>query len=322
LNDNWNYLMKRHFLFPIKTGVMLLVVSVLAVLPFPLCASDAGQVFATPEEAATALGRAATSTNHAVLGTIFGTASKQLVNPDEVQGATELADFAAAFNITNRLVLESDSRMFLEVGPNSWPFPIPLVKVTGGWQFDTAAGSEELLNRRIGRNELDILRVLRACVQAQREYASRDRDGDGVLEYAQKLISSPGQTDGLYWRFSLNGEVSPLGPLAAYAQGEGYSRKSANTAGPRPFHGYFFKMLDRQGKHAPGGKYDYVINGNMIGGFAFVAWPAEYGESGVMTFIVNQQGRVHQCDLGANTAKTVRKLRAYDPDKSWQVSAD
>jgi len=155
-------------------------------------------------------------------------------------------------------------------------------------------------------------------MQAQREYASRDRDGDEVLEYAQKLVSSPGQTDGLYWRFDLNGEISPLGPLAAYAQGEGYSRKSA----PSPFHGYFFKLLTRQGKHAPGGKYDYVINENMIGGFALVAWPAEYGESGVMTFIVNQQGKVFQKDLGPKTGTRAQDMKEYNPDKSWTLSVD
>jgi hypothetical protein len=293
-----------------------------AVAPSHVFADNAAQIFATPAEAVTALGRATAATNQAVLGTIFGDAAKQLVNPDTVQGASELMEFAAAFNVTNRLVRESDTRMVLEIGAQAWPFPIPLVKVANGWQFDTAAGTEELLNRRIGRNELDVLRVLRACGQAQREYASRDRDGDSVLEYAQRLLSTPGQTDGLYWRFDLNGEVSPLGPLVAYAHGEGYGRNARTSTGPRPFHGYFFKMLASQGKHAPGGKYDYVINGNMIGGFAFVAWPAEYGESGVMTFIVNQQGRIYQRDLGVKTARTVKDLRAYDPDGKWQISAD
>jgi hypothetical protein len=322
LNDNQSKLMKKHFSFSIKLGAILSAVLALSALPVSLCADETGQVFATPEEAVTALSRAATATNRAVLGTIFGPAVKQLVNPDEVQGAAELADFAAAFAVTNRLVRESDSRMLLEVGANSWPFPIPLVKVAHGWQFDTAAGSEELLNRRIGRNELDVLRVLRAGVQAQREYASRDRDDDGVLEYAQRLLSTPGRTDGLYWSPRLNGEISPLGPLAAYAQAEGYARKSSTATGLRAFHGYFFKMLDCQGKHAPGGKYNYVINGNMIGGFAFVAWPAEYGDSGVMTFIVNQQGKVFQKDLGPKTGARAPAMKEYNPDKSWTLSAD
>jgi hypothetical protein len=213
--------------------------------------------------------------------------------------------------------------MVLEVGADAWPFPIPLVKAANGWHFDTEAGLEELLNRRIGRNELDVLRVMRAYVQAQRDYASRDRDGDEVLEYAQRLFSSAGQADGLYWPPDLNGEISPLGPLFAYAQAEGYgTRLPATQTGPRPFHGYLFKILTRQGKGAPGGKYNYIINGNMIGGFALVAWPAEYGESGIMTFLVNQQGRVLQKDLGSSTARIVRKLSAYGPDRSWHVSAD
>jgi hypothetical protein len=164
---------------------------------------------------------------------------------------------------------------------------------------------------------------MRAYVEAQREYASRDRDGDGVLEYAQKISSSRDRMDGLFWPPELNGEISPLGPLVANAQGEGYFRtQPASGAKPQPFHGYLFKILTRQGRHAPGGKYDYIINGNMIGGFALIAWPAAYGDSGVMTFIVNQQCRVYQKDLGVNTAKIARKISAYDPDPAWSVSAE
>jgi hypothetical protein len=207
------------------------------------------------------------------------------------------------------------------VGTNDWPFPIPLVQQNGRWFFDTAAGKEELLNRRIGQNELAALEVARAYVQAQREYASRDRDGDEVLEYATKLNSSPGNHDGLYWPPEPGGEISPLGPLVANAQGEGYRFRREGGA-QEPFHGYFFKMLTRQGRHAAGGKYDYVINGNMIGGFALVAWPAEYGDTGVMTFIVNQQGVVWQKDLGAKTGKVAAQMKAYDPDASWSLSPD
>lgn len=288
-----------------------------------LCAVEPPRTFAAPQEAVNALDQAVNTTNRAAFTVLFGTDAEKLLNPDSVQGAHELGEFVAAFNATNRLVRETDARLVLEVGINAWPFPIPLVKVANGWQFDTRAGLDELLNRRIGRNELDVLRVVRAYVEAQREYASRDRDGDHVREYAQEIASSPGQTDGLFWPPELNGEISPLGPLVAYARGEGYSRKGlAPDAGPQPFHGYLFKILRRQGNHAPGGKYDYVINGNMIGGFALVAWPAEYRESGVMTFIVNQQGRVDQRDLGPRTAKIVRKLSAYDPDPAWHLSED
>jgi hypothetical protein len=290
------------------------------------------KAFNSPQEAVDALGQAVNATNRTALTTLFGSEAETLANPDTVQGSRELAEFAAAFNTSNRLVRASDARMILQVGDNAWPFPIPLVNMPDGWRFDTVAGRDEILNRRVGRNELDVLRVMRAYVDAQREYASRDRDGDGVLEYAQKIASSPGRMDGLYWPPELNGEMSPLGPLVVYAQKEGYLQKgrdglaaagspSANE-GPRPFHGYLFKILTRQGKSAPGGKYDYIINGNMIGGFALLAWPAEYGDSGIMTFMVNQQGRVYQKDLGADTAKVVRKITAYDPDATWRPSAD
>ena len=244
------------------------------------------------------------------------------MNPDAVQAANEFAAFAAAFAETNRLVRESDTRRVLELGNDPWPFPVPIVRKDGHWFFDTAAGKDELLNRRIGRNELETLKVVRAYVQAQREYASRDRDGDGVLEYAQNFLSTPGNKDGLYWSPEPDGEISPLGPLVAAAQAEGYRKSTGEKSAPQPFHGYLFKILTRQGKHASGAKYDYVINGNMIGGFALVAWPAGYGETGIMTFIVNQQGRVYQKDLGPQTGKTAGTMKAYDPDKTWTVSPD
>jgi hypothetical protein len=314
--------MKKKSSIPLMNE-MALSLSLLAVWPMNLTAAVSGQAFATPDEAVTALGQAVSATNRIALASLLGPESEQLVNPDAVQGAQELAAFAEAFNASHQLVRESDTKMTLEVGTNAWPFPIPLVKRTSGWQFDTQAGVEELLNRRIGRNELEALGVMRAYVDAQREYASRDHDGDQVLEYAQKVSSSPDKTDGLYWPPDLTGEVSPFGPLIADAQVEGYFNKSrAADSGPQPFHGYYFKILTRQGKHAPGGKYNYIINGNMIGGFALVAWPAEYGDSGVMTFIVNQQGRVYQRDLGKNTAKIVQKMNAYDPDPAWSVSPD
>lgn len=297
--------------------------SFLAGPPGVVCAGETNATFATPVQAVAALGKAVNTTNRAAFAELFGPDAEQIINPDPVQGVRELSDFAAAFNATNRLAKESDSRMLLEVGPESWPFPIPLIKTPRGWQFDTASGLDEIHNRRVGRNELEVLRVMRAYVQAQREYASYDRDGDDVLEFAQKISSSPGLTDGLYWPFDQNGEVSPLGPLVAQAHGEGYVGLPPSVGSePQPFHGYLFKLLKRQTKHAAGGKYDYVINGNMIGGFGLVAWPVEYGESGVMTFIVNQRGRVYQRDLGADTAKLVHKMSAYDPEPGWAISPD
>ena len=197
------------------------------------------------------------------------------------------------------------------------------MKQDGHWFFDAEAGKEELLNRRIGRNERLVLESVRAYVQAQREYASKDRDGDEVLEYAQKFLSTPGTKVGLYWPSDLDGEVSPLGPMLADAQAQGYQRKpGAQGAEPEPFHGYFFKILTCQGKAAPLAKYSYIINGKMIGGFALVAWPAGYGDTGIMTFIVNQQGRVYQKDLGLKTSPTASAMKEYNPDKTWTISRE
>ena len=280
-------------------------------------------VFPSPQDAVAALDRAVSTTNRAALIQLFGPAAHGLINPDEVQGAAEFAQFAAAFSATNRLVADSDTKMTLEVGPDLWPFAIPLCKVSTGWQFDGPAGLEELLNRRIGRNELYVLKVLRACVAAQREYAAEDRNGDEVLEYAQSFSSAPGRTDGLYWPPEVNGVISPLGPLIAEAQDAGYFPQDRTSSGtPQPFHGYYFRILTRQGRNVPGGAYNYIINRHMIAGFAFLAWPAEYGQSGIMTFVVNQQGRVYQKDLGPNTAKIARGINEYHPDQTWQVSPD
>lgn len=284
--------------------------------------AEMGRIFASPEAAVAALANGVATTNRVELRSIFGPAIEELVNPDSVQAANEFSNFATALGETNRLVRESEDRHVLEIGPGLWPFPVPIVKTEGGWVFDTAAGTEELLNRRIGSNELETIDVLRTYVLAQREYASRDRDGDEVLEYAQHVLSTPGTKDGLYWSPEIDGEVSPLGPSVAAAQAEGYRRSTGEASGPRPFRGYFFKVLRRQGAHAPGGKYGYVINGNMIGGFAILAWPASYGETGVMSFIVNQQGRVYQRDLGPRTSDVVKRIHAYDPTPGWKPSPD
>ncbi|MCI0747202.1 MAG: DUF2950 domain-containing protein [Verrucomicrobia subdivision 3 bacterium] len=288
--------------------------------PEALAATPTGKSFATPQEAVAALERAASAASLTELRAIFGPGLDEIANPDRVQATNELATFASGLSETNRLVPIAQKRLAIEYGPEATLFPVPLVENSGRWVFDTEAGAEELINRRIGRNELAVLEVVRAYVDAQREYAGRDRDEDEVLEYAQKFGSTPGTKDGLYWPRDLDGTMSPLGPLVAEAQAVGY-RKSAG-AGPQPFHGYYFRILTRQGKHAPGGAYDYIINRNMIGGFALVAWPAEYDETGVMTFIVNQQGRVYQKDLGSKTAQVAESIKAYDPDKTWQPSPD
>jgi hypothetical protein len=298
-------------------------VSLLALsAPLAFGAADIGRTFDTPEEAVSALAVAAGAKDTNALRVLFGPAAADLQNPDPVQAANDLTEFTTAFNQAQRVVRRSNSECVLYVGETSWPFPIPIVKKDGKWFFDVEAGKEELLNRRIGNNELSALATVRAYVEAQREYAAKDRDGDEVLEYAQKIRSTPGTKDGLYWPPDLDGEISPLGPHAAQAQAQGYFKPGSreHAAQPEPFHGYYFKILTRQGPSAPGGKYDYVINGNMIGGFALVAWPAEYGNSGIMTFIVNQQGRVYQKDLGPLTAKTASSMRSYDLNKTWTAS--
>ncbi len=299
-----------------------LVLAGLAAIQLTAQAAEPALTFATPDDAVAALAADVKAQDPQALRSLFGPTAAEIQNPDRVQATNEFRAFAAALDEKSRIHRESDSRYVLEVGTNYWPFPIPIVRQNGRWFFDTAAGKEEILNRRIGKNELEVLAVMRAYVDAQREYATRDWDGDGVLKYAQKLNSSPGAHDGLYWPLEPGGEMSPLGPLVAHAQGEGYQVRATEDEPARPFHGYYFKILTRQGRYAPGGKYDYVINGNMIGGFALVAWPAEYGESGVMTFIVNQQGVVWQKDLGAKTAKLVSKMKAYDPDPTWARSPD
>lgn len=282
-----------------------------------------GRVYPTPEEAVAELKVATSNADTNAMRTIFGSAYEDLQNVDRVQAKNDFARFSTALVATNHLVHVSNTNIIVEIGQDLWPFPVPLVKERGGWHFDTEAGREEIINRRIGKNELEVLAVMRQYVEAQREYASADRDGDQVLEYAQKIGSTPGLTDGLYWPTELNGEMSPFGPMVADAQEEGYfEKKSDPDSEPQPFHGYYFKILTRQGKHAPGGKYNYVINGNMIGGFAMVAWPADYGDSGIMTFIVNQQSRVYQKDFGPRTAKAAKKITDYDPDPSWKVSRE
>jgi hypothetical protein len=207
--------------------------------------------------------------------------------------------------------------MVLSVGEKDWPFPIPLVQAGDRWVFDTRAGKEEILNRRVGENETDTVQTLLAIVDAQREYAMQPRDADGVRKYAEKFASDPGKKNGLYWSTAPGEEQSPLGELVADARAEGYTRKEQKQ-GPVPYHGYYFRILKKQGKSAPGGAFDYVVKHKMIGGFAVVAYPAVYGSSGVMTFIVNHDGTVYQKNLGRGTARTAAAMASFDPDPTWK----
>jgi hypothetical protein len=298
-----------------------MIILSLTVSQFSVAATPAKQKsFATPEEAVKAAVGAAKNNDDKELLAIFGAQAEDLMSSgDAVADKRRRERFLAAYNEKNSIVTEGDSRIIV-VGNNAWPFPIPLVKKSDGWQFDTEKGREEILNRRIGENELNAIQVTLALVDAQREYAMKDRDGDGILEYARRFRSETGKKNGLYWQAKTGEEQSPLGPLAAQAQGAGYKQQGAGAGAGQtatPYYGYFYKILEAQGKDAPGGAYSYVVKGNMIGGFALVAFPAQYGNSGVMTFIVNHQGKVFQKNLGTNTASIASAMKEYNPDKTW-----
>ena len=318
----------HHSIYPVNT--LARVSAFLAIAALSLAAAfgkDAGnnsmgRAFSSPEDAVKALGAAANSRDVNALADIFGPGFADLRSSDPVEGRREVAAFTGRFNESNDLNQVADNRYILETGDDHWPFPIPLVSTNGVWFFDTQAGAQEVLNRRIGYNELEALKALRAGDQAQREYAAEDHNGDGVLEFAQKIVSTPGKKDGLYWSPDIDGEISPLGPLFAEAQSEGYVKNTDTNAAPQPFHGYFFKILTRQGKDAPAGAYNYIINGHMLAGFGFVAWPSRYGESGFMTFIINQQGKVYQKDLGPDTTEKASAIKEYNPGPGWDISPD
>ncbi len=307
-------------LFSQRTWFVALVLGLLALAaPARTLAADQ-QKFNSTEDAISALTTAAKTHDTNSFHAIFGVTSHELASPDAVQASADYKIFAQRLAENIQLVTNADDNVTLQLGADGWPFPIPLVRQNGQWFFDTAAGKEEILNRRIGMDELGAIAVVNAYVQAQREYASQDRLGDEVLAYAQFLKSTPGKHDGLFWPTNNQpGELlSPLGPLVAQADAEGYvhSAKMLNTESA-PYHGYYFEIMTRQGKHAPGGKYNYIINGRMIAGFALVAWPAQWGNTGVMTFIVNQQGKIYQKNLGPKTVKIANDMDTYDPDASW-----
>ena len=323
INTNMNAIvrhakpLKVFFLPPLAAATVLWLGAGL-----PIEGAMPGETFVSPEDAVRALTTAVNHRDTNALRAIFGPLVAEIRSPDPVEAQNEVSEFADRLNASNHLEHVESGRCILEVGEDGWPFAIPIVQRGGTWFFDTEAGKQELVNRRIGRDELDALMSVRAYVDAQRQYASKDRDGSEVLKYAQRIISTPGKKDGLYWLADPDGEESPLGPLFAKAQNQGYLKQPRKSDEPQPFHGYFFRILTQQGKHAPGGAYGYIINGNMVGGFALVAWPADYGDSGLMTFIINQQGKVYQKDLGPKTDQLVRKMKTYDPDPSWTVSAE
>jgi len=299
------------------------------------------KLFATPEEAKDALMAAGIAQDHAAMAEIFGPEHEKLHSSDPVQLKQHMERFAAHLQEACTLEKAAEGKYIVYVGANHFPFPIPIVKDGDKWRFDTHAGVEEILNRRIGEDELSAIMTCRAYVLAQWEYFTQSgNDEDGLSQYAQKFISTPGKHDGLYWDTGPNGAPSPLGPLVAQARAEGYaagrpstsasvkpakataggSASSAEASRPHsPYHGYFFRILTRQGPSAPGGAFGYLLNGHMIAGFALVAYPAEWGNSGVMTFIVNTQGRVYEKNLGPKTAEIAAAMKEYNPDPSWKL---
>jgi hypothetical protein len=283
--------------------------------PGSLPAAVKQKSFGSAEEAVQALISAGRNNDDKELSAIFGPDGKDIMfSGDKAADKQRRENFLAKYDEKNKLVREGKSAI-LVIGKDEWPFPIPIEKKDTAWVFDTKKGKEEILNRRIGENELSTIKTCLAVVDAQREYAMIDRDGDNLHEYAEKFGSDPGKQNGLFWQTKEGDKASPLGELIAKAKSEGYSKKGSTN--PVPYHGYYFKILKGQGKNATGGAYDYVVKGNMIGGFAVVAWPAQYGNSGVMTFIVNYEGVVYQKDLGKNTDKIAKSMTMYDPDKTW-----
>jgi hypothetical protein len=272
--------------------------------------------FKTPEDAVSALVTALQKDDVAGLQALLGPGSEELLNSgDVVQDASDRAAFLAAYESKHALIDDGADRKILVTGQDDWPMPIPIVKRAGGWQFDGEAGSDEMIYRRVGGNELGAIDVCRGFVNAQLEYASEGRDGDPAGIYALKLVSDEGLHNGLYWPTEEGEPPSPAGPFVAAAAAEGYRRAEGDERAP--YHGYYYRMLYAQGENANGGTRDYFKDGLLTEGFALVAWPADYGSSGVQTFIVNQDGIVFQKDLGEDTATAVEAIQSFDPDSSW-----
>jgi len=305
--------------FPLARLAKVATVAVLLMGWFLPCsmAQQAGQTtYSSPEEASNALVTAAQSNDEKAMLAILGPDGKQVVSSgDETEDAQSRANFVEKYREMHRLVNEPDGTMVLYIGAENWPTPIPLVNQGNSWYFDTSEGKKEILYRRIGRNEISAIRVCQELAAAQKEYyAAAHR------EYARRIFSEEGRQNGLYWKTAAGEPQSPVGPLLALAAAEDYVKSQAE--GPAPYLGYYYKVLARQGKDSPGGAKSYVVNGKMTGGFAFVAYPAEYRSSGVMTFIVNQDGAVYQKDLGKNTDALVKAMVEYNPNSTWQKTEE
>jgi hypothetical protein len=283
-------------------------------------AQSSQRTFVTPEAGVDALIDAARKNDQSALESILGPGSREVVSSgDAVADAEARENFVEAYDAKSNLVAVNDDTRTLQVGDSDWPLPIPLVREGSMWRFDTEAGRDELINRRIGRNELNTMEAALAFVDAQQDYASADRDGDNILEYAQRFVSTPGMKDGLYWQTQAGEEDSPLGPLFTEASAEGYQLQTA--APGSGYYGYRYRILTSQGPTARGGAYDYIVNGNMLAGVGLVAYPVQYGVSGIASFVVNHDGVVYQKDLGPETAMVAASMTAFNPDNTWMPVA-
>lgn len=281
--------------------------------------ASAQKAFNTPDEAAGALVGAVRTADKKAIVSVLGPDGNDIVSSgDDVADAVTRQKFVAAYDAKHQIALDGQDQATLLIGPDDFPLPIPIVRQGDMWRFDTAAGRQEILARRIGRSEFQAIQACLAYVDAQDEYAGKDRTGAGAGVYAQRIVSEKGKKDGLYWPTSQAEEPSPLGELIAEATARGYRVGD----GRKPYHGYYFKVLTKQGAAAPGGEFEYIVRGRMIGGFALVAYPAEYRNSGVMTFIVSHDGIVFQKDLGLDTAQLAGRMTSFNPDKSWQKVTD
>lgn len=304
-----------------RLGSMALSVPVAIACLLGGCTTPA-TTYPSPASAVDALIGALEQQDRKAVQTVFGSAGDEIISSgDAVSDRAQAQRFLDAYKSGHELVEDEDGYITLMLGPEAWPFPIPLVRQGAGWAFDCEAGEEEILNRRIGANELYTISVCMALVDAQREFAQMDPDGDGLHEYAAKFASDPGKRNGLYWEATDGAPESPLGPILADAAESGYELNRESNRAPVPFHGYLYRTLSSQGPAAPGGARPFDVSGRQIGGFAFVASPAEYGNSGVMTFIVGLDGVVYERDLGDGTAREARSMKVFNPGEGWKPVA-
>lgn len=301
-----------------KTSKSQLIAILGAFLLLQGCAgNDQGpRGFGSPKEAADSLAAAIRADNVSELVAIMGSDSEDVINSgDEVADRARRQKFLAQYDKKHGLEYPEPTVATLVVGETDWPFPVPIVFENGKWTFDLESGREEIINRRVGENELSAIQVCKAYADAQREYALRDPQSTGKRAYARQFVSDSGKKNGLFWPVTEGERPSPMGEFAASASAEGYRRKEQ---GPTPYHGYYYRILEAQGPDAPDGALEYVVDGHMVLGFAIVAYPAEYDSSGVMSFIMSADGVVYQKDLGEQTEKLATEMKAFNPDSSWK----